>query len=428
MSIDQHLSLPADRSLFVPAWARGRNKLLAPDGSGVSVKNILDGPLARYFLQGIAGGAGGYNESGDVVTVLADGTDTRELWAAYQQAVALRNAERQPLVDFLSYFVTNDVEKVYSATSAARFERASEFGVPRAHRPEAVPSYMGFDFDWFDIGFRFTWQFLVDADQAQVDAINNQALEADSILMFQMIMWTLFNNTNRTASIREKAYNVYSFYNGTDGETPPSYKTNTFASNHTHYLASGAGTVNSGDLDDMYTALAEHGYKRSEGYNIVLIVNAAQGDVIRTFRSVQNGGSSKWDFIPAQGTPAFLIPRDYIQPQGQLQPSATVQGMDVIGTYGEMTIVQEDYMPAGYMVAFATGGRDNVQNPIGIRQHANPAYRGLRLVKARQDDYPLQDSYYTRGFGTGIRHRGAGVVMQVTAGSYAPPTEFAVSP
>jgi hypothetical protein len=432
MSLDMHLSLPSDRSLFVPALARGRKVLAAPDGSGQLVKNVMDGPLARYFLQGIAGGAGGYNESADVVTVLADGTDTRELWAAYQETVRLRNAERQPLIDFLSYFVTQDVEKVYTASSTARFERASEFGVPRSHRPAAAPSYMGFDFDWFDIGFRFTWQFLVDATADQVDAINNQALEADNILMFQMIMWTLFSNTNRTASIREKAYNVYSFYNGTDGETPPPYKTTTFASNHTHYLASGAGTVDGGDLDAMFVALAEHGYKRSLGYNLVLIVNAAQGDVIRTFRTAANGGTggtlAKWDFIPAQGTPAFLIPRDYIQPAGVNQPPATIQGMDVIGTWGEFTIVQEDYMPAGYMVAFATGGRDTVQNPIGIRQHANPGLRGLRLVKGRQDDYPLQEAYYARGFGTGIRHRGAGVVMQITAGSYAPPTEFAVSP
>lgn len=428
MSIDIHLSLPANRSLFVPAWARSRGKLVAPDGSGKLFKNVLDGPLSRYFVQGIAGGASGFNESADVISVLADGTDTRELWAAYQQAVALRNAERQPLIDFLSHFVTSDVEKVFAASSTARFERASEFGVPRSHRPAAAPSYMGYDFDWFDLGFRFTWQFLADATSDQVDAINNQALEADNILMFQMIMWTLFNNANRVADIRTKAYNVYSFYNGTDGETPPAYKTTTFASNHTHYLASGAATVVSGDLDDCYTALAEHGYKRSEGYQLVLIVNQAEGDVIRTFRSVQNGGTAKWDFIPSTGTPAFLVPRDYVQPQGVNAPPPTIQGMDVIGTYGEFTIVQEDYMPAGYMTGFATGGRDSVQNPIGIRQHANPALRGLRLVKSRQDDYPLQDAYYARGFGTGIRHRGAGVVMKITAGAYAPPTEFAVSP
>lgn len=414
-------------SLFLPSAVASHRPTYGPDG--LPARNLLHGGLASLIIAGLRGGDGGYAEAGDIIEVLADGTPANELWAAYQQAVALRNAERQPLVDFLSHFISEPVEKIFAATSDARFERASEYGVPRSYRPSAAPSYMGYDFDWFDLGFRFTWEFLADATAAQVDAINNQALEADSILMFQMIMWTLFNNTNRPVNIKTRPYTVYSFWNGTDGETPPSYRTNTFTNTHSHYLVSGAATVDSGDLDQMYTSLSEHGYKRSNGNNLVLIVNQTQGDTIRTFRSVQNGGTSKWDFIPAQGTPLFLIPRDFVQPQGVNAPPPTVQGMDVIGTYGEFTIVQEDYMPVGYMVAFATGGRDGVQNPIGIRQHANTALRGLRLVKGRNPDYPLQDAYYQRGFGTGIRHRGAGVVMQVKAsGSYAAPTEYSVMP
>lgn len=422
-----NLLRPDRYSLYLPASVAQHKPSYGPDGR--LTKNVLTGGLRDLFLLGIGGGDDGFNEAADVIDVLADGTDTNALWAAYQQAVALRNAERQPLVDFLSYFVSADVERIFDASSTARFERASEYGVPRSHRPEAAPSYMGFDFDWFDLGLRFTWEFLADATAAQVDAINNQALEADSILVFQMIMWTLFNNTNRAVNIKTRPYNVFSFWNGTDGEIPPSYRTNTFTNTHSHYLVSGAATVDSGDLDEMYLKLSEHGYKRSNGYNLVVIVNQEQGDTIRTFRSVQNGGTAKWDFIPAQGTPLFLIPRDFVQPTGVNAPPATVQGMDVIGTYGEFTIVQEDYMPAKYMVAFATGGPDSVQNPVGIRQHANPGLRGLRLVQGRRPDYPLQEAYYQRGFGTGIRHRGAGVVMKVAAsGVYAAPTEYSVSP
>jgi hypothetical protein len=101
----------------------------------------------------------------------------------------------------------------------------------------------------------------------------------------------------------------------------------------------------------------------------------------------------------------------------------------VIGSYGPATIVQEDYIPEKYVVAFATGGPDSAQNPIGLREHANAAYRGLRLVKGRDPDYPLQEAYYQRGFGTGIRYRGAGVIMQITASaSYTPPAEYADQP
>lgn len=429
MSFDIHL--PRKHSLYIPARARNRALDLINDGN--PTKDVMNGPMGKFFLQGVAGGASGFNQAADVVRILTDGTDTNELWNAFQQAVALRNAERQPLIDFLSYFVTNDVEKIMNNTNTARFERSSEFGVPRSHRPAVGVSYMGFDFVWYDLGLRYTFEFLADATAAQVSAITNQALEADNILMFQLVMWTLFNNVNRDVTIDTRPYKVYTFWNGADGETPPSYRTNTFTNTHNHYLTSGAATVDGGDLDEMYTQLAHHGYKRSTGYTLVLMVNQAQGDVIRTFRTAANGGTggtlAKWDFIPAQGTPAYLIPRDYIRPEGVNAPVATLRGMDVIGTWGEFTVVQEDYIPAGYMVAFATGGADSIQNPVGLRQHANPDLRGLRLVQGRNADYPLQEAYYQRGVGSGIRHRGAGVVMQVTAaGSYTAPADYAVAP
>jgi hypothetical protein len=69
--------------------------------------------------------------------------------------------------------------------------------------------------------------------------------------------------------------------------------------------------------------------------------------------------------------------------------------------------VEESYIPAGYVILLGSGGDANLNNPIGFREHANSALRGLRLVQDKQSDYPLIDSYYVRGFGTGIRQRGA---------------------
>lgn len=421
------LTLPR-KELVLPYGAWSAAPALGPDGA--TMRNLL---RKRWFsnlvFAGLGGGDQGHNEAADVIQETIDGVSTAELWSAYQQAVQLRNRERQPLMDFLSYYVTDAVEGIATADSDARFERASEYGVPRSYRPTGEFEWLGFDFHWYDLGMRFTWEFLADATAAQVDAISTQALEADNILMFQLIMWTLFNNVNRTAEIRKKPYNVYTFYNGADGVVPPTYRTNTFDSTHNHYLVSGAATVTSGDLDEMEDHLTHHGYKKSNGYNLVLMVNKAQGDTIRTFKSVQNGGTAKWDFIPAQGTPAFLIPRDYVLPAGQTNPSPNLRGLEVIGSYGEWTIVQEDYIPPAYMVGFATGGPESVNNPVGLRQHANTNLRGLRLVKGRDPDYPLQEAFYQRGIGSGVRHRGAGVVMQVKAsGSYVIPTEYDEEP
>ena len=59
---------------------------------------------------------------------------------------------------------------------------------------------------------------------------------------------------------------------------------------------------------------------------------------------------------------------------------------------------------------------------VGLREHVNTSLRGLRLVKGPNPDYPLIDSFYQRGFGTGVRQRGGAVVMKITAGSYSAPT------
>lgn len=409
--------------------------ILSPDltvmRSALRLPKIQNKMVELFALFMPSGGDGGFHEAADVIQQTIDGVSTNDLWAAYQAAVALRNERRQPIVDFLTFSVSSPIEQLPQSTGTARFERASEYGLPRAHRPTVTPAWLGFDFDWFDLGARFTWEFLADATVAQVDAIAQQALEADSILMHEMVMWTLFNNVLRSASITGKPYNVYTFWNG-DAEVPPPYKTNTFTAPHNHYLTTNrvSTVVVSTDLDAMQNELTHHGYTSNEGYDLVLMVNKAQGDLIRQFRSVANGGTALYDFIPAQGTPSFLLPTTLrVDQEGATRPAAQLRGMQVIGSYGQFTIVQEDYIPALYMVAFATGGRESVQNPIGIREHANPQLRGLRLVKGRSPDYPLQEAYYQRGFGTGIRFRGAGVVMQiVNSATYTAPTAYSVMP
>jgi hypothetical protein len=424
--------------LILPAWGWSMSDSIAPDGS--VARNILRDPkMRRHFLPIQSGGATGTNEAADVVQQTIDGVDTRVLWQAYQQAVELKNRERQPLVDFISRRVNVAFEGLPTGSGGARFERASERGVPRSYRPNTELAWMAYDFAWRDLASRFTWEFLVDATAEQINAQANMALEADNTLLFEEIMWTLFSNVNRDVSIETRPYVVYSFYNGTDGVTPPDYKTNTFTNTHTHYLVSGAATINPGnagtstpgDLEDIITHMEHHGYTRANGADIVIMMNKTEGDVVRNWRSVANGGVSLYDFIPAQGTPTFLLPVNFRTPDGgnAVQPAPTLRGMTVIGSYGPATIVQEDYIPSGYVVGFATGGPDAAQNPVGLREHANPAFRGLRLVKGRDPDYPLQEAIYQRGFGTGIRFRGAGVIMKIAAaGSYSPPAEYADQP
>lgn len=361
--------------------------------------------------------AQGFNSAGDLVTQTADGFDLNTLWGEFQQAVALINAERQAIIDFLTFPVTEQIERV-PQISGAQFERASEYGEPRGIRPTGAYFNLGYDFDWYDLAARFTWKFLADAPASQVEAINSMALDADNQLMFTKVLEALYNKNNREADINGQIVPVYALYNG-DGTVPPSYKGNTFTGTETHYLTSGAATIDPADLDVMYQKLRQKGYSIENGVNHILLVNPAEGGVIRTFR-VSTGAT--YDFIPAQGQPGQWVDSGMTL-VGAQAPSSSYNGLNVIGRYGQFLIVEDDLFPVHYVTLVGTGGRANLQNPVGLREHANASLRGLRLVKGPEADYPLIDSFYQRGIGTGIRQRGGAVVMQVTANAtYTNPT------
>lgn len=366
--------------------------------------------------------ARGYNTEGDVLTQTVDGRDLNEVWREFQQALAAWNAGRTALINALTFEVTNPVEDVPQLV-VDDFEEASEFGEPKSIRGEGF-FQMGYDFKWYDVAVRYTWKYLAEASAAQVENRFNQVMEADNRLMFNGIMRAIFNNVNRTATIRGNNFNVYALYNG-DGTVPPPYGPNTFSGSESHYMTSGAGTVDAGDLVDMDTKLALKGYGVSNGARQILLVNRAQTATIRNFR-VATGAA--YDFIPVNGGAPWLLPTNtggVVSPQGSTNTSDW-NGLPVIGVFGPWAIIENDYIPAGYMLGISSGGAQSVNNVVGLREHQNPGLRGLRLIKGRDSDYPLVDSFYGRGFGTGIRHRGAAVVMQITAsGTYTIPAAWA---
>ena len=371
-----------------------------------------------FDLSLLPAGAAGTNAEGDVLTQTLDGRSLNDVWTEIQASLALWNDKRQAIVDLLTFPVQNPIEEV-PVYSGDDFEEASEFGEPKGVRGGDF-FQMAYDFKWYDLAVRFTWKFLAEATAAQVESLANRAFEADNRLVFSRVLRAVFNNVNTTASIRSQAYNVYRFYNA-DGTVPPDYKNDTFSGTHNHYLTSGAATIDSGDLDAIEEHIKHHGYLEG-GATLVIMMNRQEVATVRSFRV--SGGDS-FDFIPSQGSPAAYFPQMVLGVTGN-QPPSEYRGLKVAGSYGPFLIIEEDFIPAGYVFAFATGGEQNVANPVGFREHQNAGLRGLRLVKGRDNDYPLIDSFYQRGFGTGIRHRGAGVVMEITAdATYDIPAAYA---
>lgn len=376
---------------------------------------------ARGFEAMFQGRENGYNAAGDLITATSDGAPLGRMWAEFQKTISMWNSQRDPLTNLLTYNVSDIVESVRYPVEED-FQEASEYGEPTGIRL-GTAYRMGYDFKWWDLALRYTWQFLADASSEQLRALNNQALEADNRLVFTRVMRAIFNSTTRVATIDGDAVNVYPFYNG-DSIVPPKWKSTVHTSGHNHYLESGGTTVDPGDVQAMIDHLTHHGYTQSRGYRILLMVNSQEGTTIRDF--TKGTASAKYTFIPGQNYGGGV----YIPANGGLvgQPTlANIPGLETIGSYGPATVIEEDYIPAGYMVMIVTAGEQNIGNPVGIRQHANASLQGLQLAKGKQsNEYPLIDSYYIHGMGTGIRHRGAGVVMEIgNGGTYTIPSAYA---
>jgi hypothetical protein len=364
--------------------------------------------------------ARGYNSFADVFKRTADGRDFNELYAELQAATELANEQQQRFLDLLCATTDSPVTSVLQSlgTGDFAFEEASEYGVPQAKRIEPTTLDLGATFKWYDNRVGFTWQALADMSSEQITATTNAVIAADQENVFNRVMGQVFTPTNRQVTDPRTgiSYTVYTFANG-DGWVPPSYAGNTFAGTHTHYRTSGAATVNSGDLDEIITDFKSHGYSAENGGQIVIFVNPAEGDVVSTFR-VATG--AKADFVPAAGA-RFYSPDQLV---GE-QPAATFAGFPVKGGYDEALIIESTRIPAGYVVALVSGGQLVNSNPLLLREH--PRIKGLTLIPGASDAYPLVDSYWAHGFGVGVRHRLAGMVMQVTASpTYTAPALYPV--
>lgn len=367
--------------------------------------------------------ARGISTQGDVlVSKSADGVELNAIWDQIAAALEVWNNQRSALTRLLSYPTTNVADAVPQSTSSDSFELASEFGVPQSAREPATALPLGYDFYDYDRSARYTWRFLRDSTAEQIRSVTNRILEADNRLVNGTILKRLFTPTEGS---NEQGHRVFGLWNGTDSLAPPPYMGKTFSTNHTHYLASGAAQIDSGDIEDAIRLIQEHGYGLAVGTQLLILANPDDGQFIETWRAGEEsragGPVAKFDFVRSSTAPAYLT-QDAIVGQ---QAPGSFHNLPVSGSYGPAWLIQHQYVPSGYVIVVASGGPDNPINPVAVRQHPDPAYQGLRIIPGYIQRYPLQDSFFQRSFGVGVRHRGAAVCIQVTASStYTPPTNI----
>jgi len=361
---------------------------------------------------------------GDILTHTPDGVDLNQLWGEFVTANTVYNEHKQGFVGILTYPVVSDIELV-PQIGDFQFEVATEFGIPRGQNTNISYYQLAYAYQDYDLKLGYTWKFLRDAPSQQIEAIHTKAIQADQALVFRKTMEALFDNRSRSTIINAMTFNVFPLANA-DGWVPPTYKGVVFDGTHNHYFTSGAATVDSGDFEQAVNHLTEHGYGWDTGTQIICFANRSEINSIRKWRFGQvsaNAVTANYDFVPALGQPALLVPNA----EGLLggQAPATWNGLRVSGAYMDVMVIEEPLMPVGYMMFLSTGGVNVDENIVGVREHASPAWRGLKLMPGNQQRYPLIDGYYVHGFGTGIRRRTGAVVVQVTANaSYTIPPQY----
>lgn len=373
------------------------------------------------------GNRSGVMVEGDIITHTPDGVDINDLWAEFIRANTVYNQHKAGFVGMLSYGVLSDIELVPQIGDFS-FEVSTEQGIPRGQNTNISYYQLSYAYQDYDLRLGYTWKFLRDVPSSQVEAIHTKAIQADQALVYRKVMEALFDNRSRTTIINSMSYDVHPLANA-DGWVPPSYKNVDFDGTHNHYLTSGNNGIDSGDFEDSVNHLTEHGYGWDTGTQIVCFANRAQINEIRKWKFGQvsaNTVVANYDFIPAQGQPAMIIPNA----EGMLggQAPAVWNGMRVTGAYMDVMIIEEPLLPPGYLLFLSTGGVNVDENIVGIREHSSAAWRGLKLMPGNQQRYPLIDGYYIHGFGTGIRRRTGAVIMQITSnGAYTIPPQYAHS-
>lgn len=378
----------------------------------------------KLRIWGGDGNRSGYMTEGDILTHTVDGVDLNMLWSEFIDANTIYNEHKQGMVGILTYPTLSEIELV-PQIGDFDFEEATEFGIPRGQNTNISYYQLAYDYKDYDLKLGYTWKFLRDSPAQQIEAIHTKAIQADQALVFRKVFEALFYNVSRTTIINSLQYNVLPLANA-DGWIPPAYKGTVFDGSHNHYLASGAAVVDSGDVEDSVNHLTEHGYGWDTGTQIVCFANRSEINQIRTFRFGQannNGVTANYDFVPALGQPALIVPNA----EGLLggQAPAVWNGLRVSGSYMDVLFIEEPLLPVGYMLFLSTGGVNTDENIVGIREHVSAEWRGLRLLPGNQQRYPLIDGYYIHGFGTGVRRRTGAVVTQITTnGTYTPPTQY----
>jgi len=321
-----------------------------------------------------------------------DGIDLNEIF--YDTVIPILdiyNAEE--LLD-LRGMLTFDWDESYykfAVNSTWKFQKLGEAEKPisRMHvygkrQKDAVKYGLGID-------YTFDWLMSEQASSTEIAKLAAKAISTDREVVTAVLL-----NVCLASAGTSGFYNA-SFETNEVITTPPPYGVATFASTHTHYVASGSATLRLSDITAAKLHLKEHGYKG----NIMGFCNA---DFTKNVEDLAG---------------FFITTTAQYSGVGSLENEVVMDGWR--GRMLGIDWVETQWMPDDYFLLIAT--RPDQDKPIMFIQKKNTSARGLILTPGSYDvRYPIIEASYLRWFDAVIAYRGAGVVYKLTAGAYSDPS------
>jgi hypothetical protein len=280
---------------------------------------------------------------------------------------------------------------------------------------------LGFRLDEYDVRNAYSYRYLKSATIENVRAVTNSILAGDDRLVNGLVIYRLFNNK---VEHNKEGFACRGLWTGDDGMHPPPFLGTQPPDSTCHYITSGADVIDSGDVEDLVRLVRAGGHGLpGTGQTLLPLCNPVESEAVQQWKcgveSRPGGPIAKHDWVPSVTAPPHYS-ADVLVGQAV---SGDFSGVDVLGTYGYVRLVETPYVPAGYIAVVASGGNDSPVNCIGFRQHPDPNQQGLRIIPGSDSGvYPVVGAFYLRAAGTGCRQRGGGAVCQITtAATYTPP-------
>ncbi|MGE4406396.1 hypothetical protein [Pseudomonas sp.] len=316
-----------------------------------------------------------------------DNVPVQQLYTEFIRSIELYNRERNSFRDVLCEVTRKRTARVAQRSMAFR-PAGSDTAQPDVDRlvyreinlPEPVA---------YELAEGFTKKAIErGVSSEEMRAQHQEALNADRRLIQQLVLKAMLVSGG--------------FWDGNMSVAPPSYKSNSFQTSHTHYLAqAAAGVPTLAMFAELKQHILEHGYGDPlNGGALVAFINSANAQQIEN--------AAEW-----QTTSNYVATRviEQLQSDGLWPASVGGQVMSAVG----VPIIVEDWVPENYILMV-----DYKVRPLRWRLPEGPGVEGL--IVDTDDDFRWLIKRYRRWGSVKVVHRGAGACYYINGANYTDPT------